>query len=292
MFATKTVVRFASTLVSKNALVKTPERWSSAVSTSYRKTRELAAVTGANQESPSLIIFDKDGTLLCFHTMWVPWIQYAMKSIETSTGLELLNKIAPALGICLVENKVKPGLLAEGTTGQIAHVISTLLMDNGIKSFEAREITSNSLATSYEQISANKLTKELSDTVALFTRLKQHGTKIAVCTADNRKSSLLSLKRMKVDQMVDVIVCGDDKNTVPKPSPYNALKICKYLNVEPTKAIMVGDTRVDMEMAHNAELGAAVGVLSGIGCKDHLHRADVLLDHVGHLITTFYETRS
>ncbi|EFO82748.1 hypothetical protein CRE_00488 [Caenorhabditis remanei] len=291
MFAVRTGTRLASVAATKNALAKTQWRWSSAVSTGYRKTRELASLGGADYEAPSLVIFDKDGTLLCFHTMWIPWIQHAAQSIESSTGLVLFPQIAKALGLCLIENKVKPGLLAEGTTGQIAHEISTLLMDNGIKSFEARELTNNSLTTSNDQIIANELVKELSDTVSLFTRLKHHGTKIAVCTADNRKSSLLALKRMNVDHMVDMVVCGDDKNTVPKPSPHNALKICQHLNIEPSKAIMVGDTRVDMEMAHNAELGAAVGVLSGIGCKDHLHRADILLDHVGFLVNTFYETR-
>lgn len=291
MFATRSGARIASAVV-KNAYTKTPCRWSSAVSTSYRKTRELASLGGANCESPSVVIFDKDGTLLCFHTMWIPWIQHAAQSIENSTGLLLFPKIAQALGLCLIENKVKPGLLAEGTTSQIAHEISTILMENGIKSYEAREVTNNALSTSSEKIISNELVKELSDTVALFTRLKHHGTKIAVCTADNRKSSLLALKRMNVDHMVDMVVCGDDKNTIPKPSPHNALKICQFFNVEPSKAIMVGDTRVDMEMAHNAELGAAVGVLSGIGCKDHLHRADILLDHVGHLVNTFYETRT
>uniref|UniRef100_A0A8R1I934 Phosphoglycolate phosphatase n=1 Tax=Caenorhabditis japonica TaxID=281687 RepID=A0A8R1I934_CAEJA len=213
----------------------------------------------------------------------------SISSIENSTGLVLYPKIAQKLGLCLVENKVKPGLLAEGTTGQIAHEISSLLQENGIRSFEARELANNSLSCSTEKIIANELVKELSDTVALFSRLKQHGSKIAVCTADNRKSSLLALKRMGVTHLVDMIVCGDDKNTIPKPNPHNALKICSFLNIKPSQAIMVGDTRVDIEMAHNAQLGAAVGVLSGIGCRDHLHKADVLLDHVGHLVETFYE---
>lgn len=290
MFAIKSGARIVSAVITKTVMAQPQVRWSSAVSTSYRKTRELASVNGEH-ESPSLVIFDKDGTLLCFHTMWIPWIQHAAQNIENSTGLVVFPQIAQALGLCLVENKVKPGLFAEGTTSQIAHEISTILMDNGIKSFEAKEMTNVALAASNDQIIANELVKELSDTVALFTRLKQHGTKIAVCTADNRKSSLLALKRMNVDHMVDMVVCGDDKNTIPKPHPHNAIKICQYLNVDQSKAIMVGDTRVDMEMAHNAELGAAVGVLSGIGCKDHLHRADVLLDHIGHLVSAFYETR-
>lgn len=81
---------------------------------------------------------------------------------------------------------MKPGLLAEGTTNQIAHEISLLLQESGIKTSEAKELATTSLRYSSDIIIANELVKELSDTVALFTRLKQHGTKIAVCTADNR----------------------------------------------------------------------------------------------------------
>uniref|UniRef100_A0A8R1I5M1 Uncharacterized protein n=1 Tax=Caenorhabditis japonica TaxID=281687 RepID=A0A8R1I5M1_CAEJA len=288
MFATKSGSQLTTAFFGIRRVGTSQSRRSSAVSTNFRKAREIASVS-SDFESPSLVIFDKDGTLLCFHTMWVPWIHHAISSIENSTGLVLYPKIAQKLGLCLVENKVKPGLLAEGTTGQIAHEISSLLQENGIRSFEARELANNSLSCSTEKIIANELVKELSDTVALFSRLKQHGSKIAVCTADNRKSSLLALKRMGVTHLVDMIVCGDDKNTIPKPNPHNALKICSFLNIKPSQAIMVGDTRVDIEMAHNAQLGAAVGVLSGIGCRDHLHKADVLLDHVGHLVETFYE---
>ena len=38
-----------------------------------------------------------------------------------------------------------------------------------------------------------------------------------------------------VSDCVDMIVCGDDTNTEPKPSPYNALKICEALGVDPAE---------------------------------------------------------
>lgn len=41
---------------------------------------------------------------------------------------------------------------------------------------------------------------------------------------------------------------------------------------------MVGDTLADLGMARAAGLGAAVGVLSGVGCLDHLEsHADILV---------------
>ena len=62
-----------------------------------------------------------------------------------------------------------------------------------------------------------------------------------------------------------MVVCGDDPNTHPKPSPHNAWKICGTLDVDPSDVALVGDTKADVGMGSNARLGWNIGVLSGIG---------------------------
>ena len=58
---------------------------------------------------------------------------------------------------------------------------------------------------------------------------------IAICTADSRANTVQFVEMLDVSDCVDMIVCGDDTNTEPKPSPYNALKICEALGVDPAE---------------------------------------------------------
>ena len=61
-----------------------------------------------------------------------------------------------------------------------------------------------------------------------------------------------------------MVLCGDDKDSISKPNPHNALFICDKLGVSPEQTIMVGDTPADTIMGQTASLGLTVGVLSGI----------------------------
>ena len=100
--------------------------------------------------------------------------------------------------------------------------------------------------------------------------------------------------------MVDLVLCGDDKDSISKPNPHNALFICEQLGVCPSKTIMVmvtkichcqvtsvlqvGDTPADTIMGQAANLGLTVGVLTGVGDNKDLSDADLIVPEVGDVI--------
>ncbi|MBR8891901.1 HAD family hydrolase, partial [Staphylococcus aureus] len=49
-------------------------------------------------------------------------------------------------------------------------------------------------------------------------------------------------------------------------------------DVAPNQVAIVGDTANDMKTASNANLGMAIGVLTGVATKEELHEADVILN--------------
>lgn len=126
-----------------------------------------------------------------------------------------------------------------------------------------------------------KTLKSLTDIKTLFQILQRNKVKIAICTADSREGTENTLRHLCLDDLVDVVVCGDDTNTEPKPGAHNALSICAKLGIDPSQAVMVGDTTADVGMGKNANLGKSIGVLTGVCDHEELTpQADVVVKSV------------
>lgn len=235
------------------------------------RTFETLRSTGHRQnkkKKASLVIFDKDGTLICFHTMWSPWAQKLISNITTATGLDIGQQLSDTLGFCAKSKRVFPGLLAESTTPIIQKALTKTLVSAGIEELQAEKIIKENWVEG--DVGDPNSVKSVADLKTLFEILKANNVKVAICTADNRRGTLNTLRNLDLTKYVDMVVCGDDPNTQPKPSPHNAWKICGQLGVDPEEAVMVGDTKADVGMGHAAKLGWTVGVLSGVGGTEEL----------------------
>jgi len=225
---------------------------------------------------PGLVIFDKDGTLVCFHAMWTPWCKGLASRMKQETERDLADTLYDVLGYDHAQDKVKIGALAENTHPQIRTKIEEMLVSMKFEPKHAKEVVDNTWRDTPENMDI-KLTANLS---VLFQRLKNEGIKIAICTSDSKEGTNEFLEKMKLEPYVDMIMCGDDPNGKPKPNPHNALYICEKMGVEPSQTIMVGDTPADTLMGQQAALGLTVGVLTGVGGLHDLNDADVIVGGV------------
>lgn len=173
--------------------------------------------------------------------------------------------------------------MAEGTVGQNQDKIIEMLQNKGLNKMEAESVMKKSWVDGDH--SCKTSLKTLDDPASLFKILKRFGIKVAICTADSRVATEQFVKIEGLEQYVDMIVCGDDEENVPKPAATNALRICEALGVEPTQAVVIGDTVADLGMGKSAELGATVGVLSGVcDVQDLDAQADHIVPSIRHLL--------
>lgn len=193
------------------------------------------------------------------------------------------EKIHDLLGYSTIEKKFNPGLMAESTKPIIQKELTNLLQEEGYSYEEARKI----IVDLWEEgdSSSTETLKSLANLKTLFRILKSNGVKIAISTSDSREGTMDTLKELDLGKYIDMVVCGDDKDTEPKPSPYSAFKICSQLGVDPADTVMVGDTQADVGMGKAANIGWNVGVLSGVGNSgDLLPEADHVIHSVKDLL--------
>merc|ERR1712117_911480 len=184
------------------------------------------------------------------------------------------------MGYDSATKKIRRGMLAEKTHPYIKEKVVEMLIKQGFSEVEARNV----LVKTWKDTPENMQIKVTGNLKNLFSRLKERNIKIAICTSDSREGTLEFLDRLNLTSLVDMVVCGDDKVSVSKPDPHNALHICKELNIELSEAIMVGDTPADTIMGQAANLGLTIGVLTGVGTHDDLTHADVIVNDVSEVV--------
>lgn len=154
-----------------------------------------------------------------------------------------------------------------------------MLVSEGMNEEEAREILDRVWMEGNVR-NPEELNK-VGELEILFKILQKNNIRIALITSDNRKGTDALLDELGLTEYFEYVICGDDPNSEPKPSPYNALKICEKMGVSPADTVMVGDTKTDMLLGKSAKLGWSVGVLSGVGqTSDLLPHADHVVENI------------
>ncbi|CAI4228189.1 unnamed protein product [Auanema sp. JU1783] len=236
-------------------------------------------VSPVSNNGLKLIIFDKDGTLVDFHRMWLPWAAKTVKLLEDATKLPVGSAVYKTLGVDPIKGKVSMGALAEKTLIGIRADISKTLQTFGIPAEEADKIVVHGVPEA-----SSGLTAPVCDLIGLFTELREMGIKLALCTADSRRATEEQMEVLGISKMLDDVVCGNDAGIIPKPSPHCAMQICKRIGVQLNEAIIVGDTIADLKMGRLAGLRASVAVLSGVGNRETLSEfSDYFIEDVGEL---------
>jgi len=226
------------------------------------------------------IIFDKDGTLIDFDTMWGGWVGYLADQLHAISGLPVREPLCEAMGYDDANKKVlAQGKLAAATISELHQTTVEVIRSLGTNKKQAEQIVAEGWCIPDPVI----LAKPVTDTRELFYKLYQQNIKIGIATADDRTPTQAMIEAFDIEEYLTTMVCADD-GIPAKPEPDMVLTICERMNLHPSKVMVIGDTTADLKMARSAGAGLVVGVLSGVSTSsDLVHIADVLIESVDEL---------
>jgi len=237
---------------------------------------------GGKEFDCDAILLDKDGTLLDLKIMWLEWCRYVIQGIMTVTPKDIQQVILEkAMGIDLTAWYVDPhGPLAGGSMDGLRQALVTVLRAYGLGETKAHSLITEVFKATETAVDWEAFTKPLPGLQGLLVKLREANFKLAVVTADDTSRAKLSLFSQGLSNYFDAVIGGDLVGK-SKPAPDMALLGCRLLNVEPGRAVVIGDTPQDILMAKEAGAGG-IGVLSGVCLREQLDAAgaDVVIEAV------------
>ncbi len=237
------------------------------------------------------LVFDKDGTLLDFNTLWAGKIEQWIAALAAAAADQAQvdpGVLTPALENTLGFDPGKRGVvpdspLAVAAMPRLYAVAMTVLYQHGLAWHEAESIAERLWQESSALIPPD-LVRPVGDVAGTLRTLKEAGYRLAIITSDDRQSTLATLPILGIEALVEVVVCGDDPFPV-KPAPEGLWHIGRHFSLSPGQLLLVGDTASDMLCGRNAGVSLCVGILGGAGDRERLAAgADLLLPSIDGLI--------
>jgi pyrophosphatase PpaX len=121
--------------------------------------------------------------------------------------------------------------------------------------------------------------------VAAVGSIRAAGCRTGLVTSKNRQGALRGLTLVRLEAMMDVLVCADEV-TNPKPHPEPVEKAVALLGADPATTVYVGDSIHDMVSGRAAGVRTAAALWGPFG-REHLELAtpDYWLETPADLLT-------
>lgn len=191
-----------------------------------------------------LLIFDWDGTLADSAGDIVRRMQEAIVALDLPRRAD--HSIAELIGLGLPEafSRLFPELTAEQRRA--------LIEDYGWR---------------YRTQTPTRLFDGVRDTL---DRLRDAGWQLAIATGKSRRGLARALQESDLAQHFTISRCADETASKPDPAMLDAILLATA--TEPQRAIMIGDTEYDMQMAANIGMDG-LGVACGVHSRERLQQA-------------------
>ena len=170
------------------------------------------------------------------------------------------------------------GLLAVGTRQENAIAAAAYVAETGRDWFESLQIVQSAFeeADRYFQDKA-AATPLFEGTIDMLQGLNAGGVKLGILSADTTENVADFVRHYQLGAYFQLAMGAGGE--LSKPDPQFFLQACQALDVDPGETLMVGDTRLDLEMALAAGASGAVAVCHKLPLPSSLKKVDVAIGH-------------
>ena len=188
------------------------------------------------------IIFDKDGTLFDYYTVWAPVfrknVQYILTEFARKGDRDLEEKMLHLLGIG-AEGIMADGLIFKHNGTRMLFELFLFAKRHRLPYRRLIEGLRKGYYDSQELIKASLLSQpEDPLLISLFERLKDSGFAIGIVTSDNEDSTRICLDHLGITDYIDSIFTYDDE-VRKKPHPQSFDLFCSSHRLEPDQVVVV-----------------------------------------------------
>ncbi|MNN27147.1 Phosphoglycolate phosphatase [compost metagenome] len=217
-------------------------------------------------------MFDKDGTLLQFISLWGSWSECFLE--QFTRQLEERGLAFPAQHLASLLGTVhdaggritdydRNGPLAMGTMSDLYAILSWQGYLLGLSWAESRELVDLCRQEADAMLERSRPVLPLPGLLRFLDDCAASGVVLAVVTADETSAAENHLRWLGIREYFSVVI-GTDQVERGKPFPDMALLACERLGVQPDEAAVIGDTNGDMRMAKAAGAAVAVGITGAV----------------------------
>lgn len=226
-----------------------------------------SSVNHDQQKNIKGIVFDKDGTLFDFNSVWSVWCDRVLHDLSYG-DVALGNRLAGLIGYDAINKVFTSGSLivsaaADDTASALADAIPGASLEE-VNAVCIRHlgqlpvIPINGLVTFLEELDAEGLT-------------------LGVATNDLESSAISQLAQAGISRYFDFI-CGCDSGFGSKPAPGMIHAFCDATGLAASEVVMVGDSLHDINAGKAAGSAFNVGVLTGPATElELMSEADAVL---------------
>jgi len=243
-------------------------------------------IAGARQCPCSAIVFDKDGTLVDSSAALRALGRERFRAIEEIAGADAARRWQKWVGFDADRNSLDPhGPLSLASKRDESVVAAASIYQGGVPWIQAILLANEAYLLADSRLLPPYGFQVLPGIPEALARLRRAGFRLAVATTDRQQRTRETLNVLGIGNSFDAVLGADDV-TNGKPAPDMALEACRRLGVNPSEAVVVGDTEADMRMGRAAGVALCVGVKTGLNLGSGLDGlADVILDSVTQLNT-------